>query len=95
MFGSASDSVSVTVTELPSVTGFGETDRLSVGTVTSSSVIPTVTEVVLPAVTPCGSAPRATVKVSWSVSSSWFVVIVPVTVVRPRRVRSRLPKPDV
>ena len=50
---SASDSVAVTVTGLPSVTGFGEADRLTVGVVgvaPSSSVIVSVWLLALPTV---------------------------------------------
>ena len=53
------------------------------GWVSSSSSIVTCTEDALPAATPRGSAPSATVNVSSSVSSSWAVEIVPETLEKP------------
>ena len=71
---------------MPSSTGFGEADRLTVGTagvVPSSSRMVTRTDDGLPAVTSGGSVPSATVNVSSSSSSSCDVVTVPVPVVCP------------
>ena len=74
MLPSVPDSVAVTVTGEPSATGFGDADRLTVGT--SPSVIVTVTLFGLPVVTVEGSVlPSATVNVSSSVSVSSVVVI--------------------
>ena len=82
---SADDSVAVTVTDEPSVTGFGaadsDTEGVDGGVVVS--VIVTSTEPGLPAVTDDGRVPSATVNVSSSRSSSAAVVIVPVPVVEP------------
>jgi len=71
---------------VPSSTGFGEADRLTVGAaggVPSSSRIVTSTDDGLPAITSGGSVPSATVNVSSSSSSSCDVVTVPVPVVCP------------
>ena len=77
----AFESVTVTVTSPPSLTGFGDTDSDTNGT--SSSVMVTVTEFVVPAVTDAGRVPSATVNVSSFSSVSWFVEIVPVPLVCP------------
>ena len=79
----ASDSVAVTVIGEPSSTGFGDrlrdTSRWSVcGAGASSSVIVISTLVVVPAVTPAGRVPKATLNCSWSPSSScrvWICVL--------------------
>ena len=78
---SAAVSVAVTVTDEPSVTGFGDADNDTEGVVVS--VIVTVTEVGLPDTTDDGRVPSATVNVSSRVSASAVVDIVPVPVVEP------------
>ena len=88
VFDNVSDSRAVTVTDCPSSTGFGETDRLTVGVGgggggESSSRIVTSTDDGSPAVTSVGSPPSDTVNVSSSLSASSVVAIVPVPVVCP------------
>ena len=79
---SASDKDTVTVTEVPSFTGFGAADSVTFGRPSSSRMV-TCTEVVVPARTVAGRVPKLTVNVSSSSSVSWFVAIVPVPVVEP------------
>ena len=85
-FDSTDDSRAVTVTALPSSTGFGEADSRTVGVggaVPSPSRIRTVTEDGLPARTDAGRLPSATVNVSSSASASSLVAILPVPLVEP------------
>ena len=81
----ASDSRAVTLTDRPSSTGFGDADSLTVGGSgsSSSSRIVTSTNDGSPAITSGGNTPSDTVNVSWSVSASSTVEIVPVPVVCP------------
>ena len=81
----ASESRALTVTERPSSTGFGDADSLTVGGggSSSSSRIVTSTNDGSPAVTSGGNVPSDTVNVSWSVSASTTVEIVPAPVVCP------------
>ena len=72
-------SVTVTVTSAPSRTGFGDADTVA----EPASVMVTVTEFVVPAVTDPGRVPSATVNVSSFSSVSLFVEIVPVPLVCP------------
>jgi hypothetical protein len=85
LFDSTADSVALTVTGEPSVTGFGDADSDTVVRATPSSVIVTVTELGLPAA--CGTGRlavfSATVNVSFSMSASTAVEIAAVPVVAP------------
>ena len=81
-FGSASDTVAVTVTDPPSATGFGVADSVTFARPSSSRIV-TCTEDGLPATYPDGSVPSDTVKVSSFSPASSFVAIVPVPEVWP------------
>jgi hypothetical protein len=77
------DSLALTVTSCPSLTGLGEAERLTVGGGGPSSRMVITTEDGLPTLTLDGRLPSETVNVSSSSSASRVVWIVPVPVVCP------------